>query len=834
MDVSSKNDSGSAAFQQTGLNVNTKPSPHAGPKPSENNVGRLLQHEYITIKKCRHGLMMYNKNDLFVGRSLDIYGEWAEPDLALISQFVSPGDVVLDVGANIGAHTVALAKMIGNRSGGVYSFEPQRLVFQMLCANVALNALQKVMCFPNGLGHENTVLKVPSLNPNAKCNFGGVSLEGVKDGDSVRVTTIDSFNFPKVDLIKIDVEGMEARVLEGGRKTIAANKPVLFVENNDEEKSAEIIESLLSLGYRCWWHINRFYNPNNHFGVKKDYFSAYGPEANLLCFHQERQVNFVGDLLPVEGPGDTRLKAIARHKARRFFVHSEGPAAHLLELRTPPEAREEAPAPVPAPAVVSTAAPDPAPAALAKPSPEELAEALEGRHDSSALAAFHLQAGRVEEAGRLYGRILSEQPDNHQALHGMAKVLFQLGKNEAAYKLLVRICSIRPDDHEAHMDLSEVLFAAGDFQKAEVAARKALTIDPGHAGGHLQLAKILSESDRVDEALNVLRLAVRLDPCNGTIRNIYRRGVNRLVPAWHFQMLNDRTRNQVFEQALVRGVRPDDLLLEIGTGSGLLAMFAARAGVRKIFTCEMVRTLAYAAQDIIATNGFSGRIQVIPKKSTDLVLGADLPRRADVLMMEIFSSELLAEDVIPTIEDAKRRLLEPGARIIPAQVAVRGRLVGGEELFRSLSVETVSGFDLSPFNEFMPAKYVIDHPDLNYLSLSDDFDVFYFDFNNQNAFPAETIKIQVTASGSGPCLGVLQWIRLQFDQDLIYENRPGPTHPSSHWQPVLYTFPEPVNLSEGQMVILKAAHNRQHVQVGLDRVLEPGEEGLARHIVRAA
>ena len=83
---------------------------------------------------------MFNRNDRFIGRSLEHYGEWCESELDLLLRFCGESDVVLDVGANIGSHTCAFAKAVG-ANGTVFALEPQRLAFQLLCGNIALNVL---------------------------------------------------------------------------------------------------------------------------------------------------------------------------------------------------------------------------------------------------------------------------------------------------------------------------------------------------------------------------------------------------------------------------------------------------------------------------------------------------------------------------------------------------------------------------------------------------------------------------------------------------------------------------------------------------------------------
>ena len=94
------------------------------------------EEQNILISQCRHGIFAYNSNGV-IGSFLFIYGEWAEPEVELLSRLVRPGDVVVDVGAHIGTETVPLAKRVGS-SGHVIAFEPQKHLFHLLRANVAL------------------------------------------------------------------------------------------------------------------------------------------------------------------------------------------------------------------------------------------------------------------------------------------------------------------------------------------------------------------------------------------------------------------------------------------------------------------------------------------------------------------------------------------------------------------------------------------------------------------------------------------------------------------------------------------------------------------------
>jgi FkbM family methyltransferase len=253
------------------------------------------------ISECRHGRMLYLRHDVFIGRSLELYGEYCEGEATVFAQILSPGHVAVEVGANIGSHTVHLAKLVGP-SGTVLAFEPQRIIFTVLCANVALNELFNVRPIHAAVGSARGTIRVPVLNPGAQQNFGGLSLPGRAQGEPVPVVTLDHYPLPSLRLLKIDVEGMESEVLLGARETIAKHRPIIYAENDRRENSPRLIRLLEEYGYRLYWHSPWLFNPNNFFGHRENVFGNVG-SLNMLCVPNEGSVQAAG-FRQVKGPDD--------------------------------------------------------------------------------------------------------------------------------------------------------------------------------------------------------------------------------------------------------------------------------------------------------------------------------------------------------------------------------------------------------------------------------------------------------------------------------------------------------------------------------------------------
>lgn len=324
------------------------------------------------------------------------------------------------------------------------------------------------------------------------------------------------------------------------------------------------------------------------------------------------------------------------------------------------------------------------------------------------------------------------------------------------------------------------------------------------------LAALAAANGPAERAYELARQARALAPDDAEIRSMTDAPISAGVPAWHFRIVRDDLRNAAYEAALKRAVGPETRVLDIGAGTGLLAMMAARAGAGSVVTCEMNPAVADAAADIVALNGHADRVRVVAKRSTELDVEADMGGRADVLVSEIVSADMLGEAVLPVMEDAARRLLKPGGRMIPSSGQLRVALAYWAGL-EDRRLGKVAGFDVTPFNRLDRNPQRLKVGDDGIEIRSRPADLFNFDFASGGPFRPRQARLELIATG-GPVNGVIQWIRLQLDGEITYENRPAPGA-SSCWAALFYPFEQELDPAAGSAVPVRGQHSRHGLRI---------------------
>lgn len=313
-------------------------------------------------------------------------------------------------------------------------------------------------------------------------------------------------------------------------------------------------------------------------------------------------------------------------------------------------------------------------------------------------------------------------------------------------------------------------------------------------------------------------------------------------------MLHDKDRNIKYYQGIRAAVsRVKDkgqkaLVLDIGTGTGLLSMMAVTAGADFCYAIEVFKPMAEAAVKIVEKNGFSDKIKVINKHSTEVTVGpdGDLPCRANILVTELFDTELIGEGALPSYEHAHKHLVQEDCEAVPHRATVYAQLVESRRMWSwnklfPVRVQTSLGEQvIIPPSELercpgAPSVYDIQ---LNQVSsadftvLSDVLPMFSVDFSKQVSSSAACHGRQFVPLASGQAQVVLSWWDIEMDPEGKIKCTMAPfwaqTDPQElqwrdHWMQCVYFLPQEEPIVQGSPRCLVAHHDDYCVWYSLQR-----------------
>lgn len=239
------------------------------------NVGRKLG---FVIAASNHGTMILNRFDyrmlapdqgIGVGLQLLETGAFDPVEVEMAVQLLETrrryhgdGVVAIDCGANIGVHTIEWATAMTGW-GSVVAIEAQERIYYALAGNIAINNCFNAICMNAAVSSENGTMRIPAPDYLTASSFGSLELRQ-REGNEfigqpidysdaamavVQKMTLDTLNLPRVDLIKIDIEGMEMEALEGARGIIERSRPIMLIESIKADRE-QVRTFLQDCGYR--------------------------------------------------------------------------------------------------------------------------------------------------------------------------------------------------------------------------------------------------------------------------------------------------------------------------------------------------------------------------------------------------------------------------------------------------------------------------------------------------------------------------------------------------------------------------------------------------------
>ena len=250
----------------------------------------------IKKQKLKHGIFSYYTNDEYIGKSLSEYGEWSETEIILLKQLVKGNENIIEVGSNIGTHTIPLAKHVLN-GGLVYAIEPQSQNYKLLSKNIKDNKLKNVKILKFAISSKQGEAYMNIFNENMTNNYGDSKIfaNNFRNSESVKVKTLDQLFYDDnkeiktIKLIKCDAQGQELNIILGSKKIINTHKPFLYLENDDINTSKALIDKIKEMKYIMFWHLPPLYNPNNFLKNSNNIFPKI-ISCNMLCIHQSTEI----------------------------------------------------------------------------------------------------------------------------------------------------------------------------------------------------------------------------------------------------------------------------------------------------------------------------------------------------------------------------------------------------------------------------------------------------------------------------------------------------------------------------------------------------------------
>ncbi|XP_032102325.1 protein arginine N-methyltransferase 9 isoform X1 [Sapajus apella] len=320
-----------------------------------------------------------------------------------------------------------------------------------------------------------------------------------------------------------------------------------------------------------------------------------------------------------------------------------------------------------------------------------------------------------------------------------------------------------------------------------------------------------------DEAAGYFHKAVKLNPDFSDAKENFYRVANWLVERWHFIMLNDTKRNTIYNAAIQKAVRlGSKSVLDIGAGTGILSMFAKKAGAHSVYACELSKTMYELACDVMAANKLEAGIKLLHMKSLDIEIPKHIPERVSLVVTETVDAGLFGEGIVESLIHAWEHLLlqpktkgesgncEKYGKVIPASAVVFGMAVECAEIRRHhrVGIKDIAGIHLPTNVKFQSLAYSsVDTEETTepyttekmnqvpggYLALTECFKIMTVDFNNLQELKSlatkKPDKIGIPVIKEGTLDAIMVWFVLQLDDEHSLSTSPSE---ETCWEQAVY------------------------------------------------
>lgn len=265
----------------------------------------------------------------------------------------------------------------------------------------------------------------------------------------------------------------------------------------------------------------------------------------------------------------------------------------------------------------------------------------------------------------------------------------------------------------------------------------------------------------------------------------------------HQEMLSDNVRLKAYDQAIKNVVKPGDVVVDVGTGTGILAILCAKAGARKVYAIEC-RPIINLAKQIAKENGFEDRIVFIKGDSRSITL----PEKVDVLVSEVIGHTVLEENMLDSIVDAKSRFLKQKGSMLPVSAKLMFAPTYNSSAAKDLNFwrKKLLGISLRPaWNRVTNTVYISRIKPENLLGESEVLREINFGQNHHINLKGR-MNFKITREGEFH--GFAAWFEALLAKKGKVKVKTSPFDPSTHWKTAFFPVGNPMGVYPGDEISL--------------------------------
>ncbi|MEB3245707.1 MAG: 50S ribosomal protein L11 methyltransferase [Vampirovibrionales bacterium] len=280
----------------------------------------------------------------------------------------------------------------------------------------------------------------------------------------------------------------------------------------------------------------------------------------------------------------------------------------------------------------------------------------------------------------------------------------------------------------------------------------------------------------------------------------------------HLNMMKDHVRMVAYQRAIERNVTPETVAMDLGCGTGILSLFAARAGAQKVYAIERQSHICMLAEQIANNNGYGEQIEFIDGAS-NLIKADRLTPKPDLMIAEIIGNGILEENIIEFTLDARERFLKPGGKLLPYKLDIHVFAYrsptgsGGDKLLEIKALKDLYGFDFDLLGQVLESKSVLKldryASNIN-KTMTEPEMVHSLDFTTLES-AVFTKKAQLMPLHDGEITGLCAYFTAWLDEETILTN--SPWTPQTHWTHLMYTLTKPVTVKANEPIDIEMIYD---------------------------